>query len=65
MDITSQERDALTVTEFAARHGISRAHLYDLLREGLGPRVMRVGRRTLISREAAADWRRAMEERSR
>jgi len=27
----------------------------------MGPRLMKVGRRTLISVEAAADWRRDME----
>ena len=59
-----EQPDAFTVTEFCERHRISRAHLYDLIREGRGPRVMRPGRRTLISREAASDWRREMEKRN-
>lgn len=52
---------AYTVPQFCAGHNISRAHLYDLIKEGLGPRIMKVGRRTLISAEAAADWRKQME----
>ncbi len=35
--------------------------MYDLLKKGEGPRIMTVGRRKLISNEAAADWRREME----
>lgn len=51
-----------TVTEFCAEHGgISRVLFYKLQKEGRGPRLMKVGRRTLISAEAAADWRRQME----
>ena len=42
-------------------HGISRAHFYNLSKSGAAPITMRVGRRTLISTEAAAEWRRRME----
>ena len=52
---------AMTVDEFCQSHGISRATFYNLLREGNGPAVMRLGSRTLIGVEAAADWRRGME----
>ena len=52
---------ALGVSDFCKMHGISRALFYLLLRDGGGPRVMRVRGRTLISAEAAADWRRQME----
>ena len=52
---------AYSVPGFCKSHGISRSFLYLLWRERRGPRVMRVGGRTLISAEAAADWRRAME----
>lgn len=55
------EKDALTVDDFCQRHSLSRAKFYSLLHEGRGPRIMRVGRRTLVSREAAAAWRRQME----
>ena len=52
---------ALSVGEFCEAHRISRALFYLLRREGSGPRVMNVGRRTLITAEAAAEWRRQME----
>jgi hypothetical protein len=52
---------ALTVGEFCEAHRISRALFYLLQRQHRGPRVMKCGRRTLISQEAAQDWRRAME----
>lgn len=55
------DRDAYGVEEFCKRHGISRAYLYLLWRRDAGPRFMQVGARRLISREAAADWRRAAE----
>ncbi len=53
--------ESYSVADFCHAHGISRALFYKLLREGHGPRVMKVGRRTLISREAAEQWRRRME----
>jgi hypothetical protein len=54
-------RAALSVTEFCVSHGISRALFYLLLRDGSGPRVMRVRGRVLISIEAAGEWRQRME----
>ena len=53
---------AFSVREFCGQHGISRAAFYVLLANGDGPRVMKVGRRTLISAEAAAEWRKNMEQ---
>lgn len=55
---------ALTVDEFCLAHRICRATFYNLLKRGVAPAVMRVGSRVLISQEAAADWRRNMEEKS-
>ena len=55
------ERDAYGIEEFCKRHGISRAYLYILWRRGEGPLYMQVGARRLISKEAAADWRRSAE----
>ena len=52
---------ALSVAEFCRQHGISRGLFYNLLRDGQGPRIMKAGRRTLISEEAAGEWRRRME----
>ena len=55
------ERDAQTITEFCKGHGFSRATYYNLPPDQR-PREMRVGARVLISVEAAAEWRRRMEE---
>jgi hypothetical protein len=55
------ERDAQTVAQFCASNEISRAMLYKLWKEKLGPRFFRVGRKVLISRESAKEWRERME----
>ena len=55
---TSVSRAALTIAEFCASHGFSRAMFYKLMAQGLGPETFRVGRKVLISAEAAARWRR-------
>ena len=54
-------RQAWTVDEFCNAHGFSRATFYNLLKRGTGPRVMKVGARTLVSDAAAAEWRAHME----
>ncbi len=53
---------ATTVDEFCHAHRISRGTFYNLLKEGRGPSIMKVGARTLVSAEAAAVWRRRMEQ---
>jgi predicted DNA-binding transcriptional regulator AlpA len=60
---TQESADRLTfsIGEFCRTHGVSRAFFYKLAKEGKAPRIMRLGARRLISQEAAADWRRAME----
>jgi predicted DNA-binding transcriptional regulator AlpA len=55
------ERDAFNIIEFCQRHNLSRSAFYELQRIGQAPRIMRVGSRRMISREAAADWRRERE----
>jgi hypothetical protein len=52
---------ALSVAESCRQHGISRGLFYNLVREGRGPRLIKAGRRTLISQEAAEEWRHRME----
>jgi predicted DNA-binding transcriptional regulator AlpA len=54
-------KEAATIPQFCDGHNISRTHLYELIKQGKGPRLMKVGRRTLISVEAAADWRKRIE----
>jgi len=52
---------AFTVDGFCRSHHVSRSKLYQMWREGIGPRIMRIGAKVLISTEAAADWRRERE----
>ena len=52
---------AYTIFEFCDAHRISRTHLHNLQKAGKGPRIMKVGKRVLISMDSAADWRRALE----
>jgi predicted DNA-binding transcriptional regulator AlpA len=54
-------RLALSIPEFCKAHGISDGFFYKLKKQGEGPREMKVGARTLISFESAAEWRRARE----
>ena len=54
----------LNVSDFCESHGISRGHFYRLLKDGLGPDIVKIGKRTLISVESAARWRRRMEQQS-
>lgn len=53
---------AFSVAEFCEKHRITKPTFYELVKRGTAPRIMKVGRRTLISIEAAADWRRQMEQ---
>ena len=55
------DADAYSVDEFCARHRISPQLFYKLKPQGLMPVTFNVGTRVLISREAAAAWRRARE----
>jgi hypothetical protein len=53
---------AYSIPDFCRAHGgISEAYFHLLVKEGLGPDLMKVGNRTLVSIEAAAAWRRKME----
>jgi hypothetical protein len=51
----------LSIPEFLDGHRISRSLLYRLIKEGRGPRITKIAGRTLISAEAAAEWRARME----
>lgn len=55
--------DSYDIITFCQRNSVCRATLYNLWRRGEGPRWMQVGSRRLISREAATEWRREMEQR--
>ena len=51
-----------SVPAFLSEHGISRSLFYRLVKEGRGPRITKINDRTLISAEAAAEWRTRMEQ---
>ena len=53
--------DAYTIDTFCERHGLSHSFYYKLKAQGLGPREIKLNSKVLISREAAADWRRERE----
>lgn len=55
------QRPASTIREFCDDYRISERTFYALQKQGRAPRLMKVGRRTLISQEAAAEWRKRME----
>jgi predicted DNA-binding transcriptional regulator AlpA len=57
----STPRLALTIPEFCKAHGISEGFFYKLKKQGEGPREMKLGARTLITLESAAEWRRERE----
>lgn len=53
--------DAYSIAEFCRRHSISPQMFYKLKDQGLMPLTFRVGTRVLVSKEAAAAWRRERE----
>jgi len=59
--LSPQSNSIYTVIDFCNQHRISRSLFYKLLRNGKGPRIMKVGKRTLITSDAAEAWRRTKE----
>ena len=47
---------AYSVPEAARLCGISRAFLYSEIKKGRGPKLTKIGRRSLISHEALIAW---------
>ncbi len=63
-DDNEPPRLALSIQQFCQAHSISEDFFYKLKRQGEAPRLMKVGTRTLISLEAAAEWRLQHEQQS-
>lgn len=59
----NDEYDAYPLTVFCKKHGFSRSTYYLLPQEDR-PQEMRIGKRVLITKEAAARWRERMERKS-
>lgn len=47
---------AISIAEFCREYGIGVATYYRLRQRKEGPKEIRIGRRVLIPREAAAEW---------
>jgi predicted DNA-binding transcriptional regulator AlpA len=45
-----------SIPSFAAAFGFSEAFFYKLVSQGQGPRLMKIGRRTFITFQAADEW---------
>ena len=54
--------DLMTVEIFCKRHCMGKSKFYALLKNGDGPRTLRVGGQRLISAEAAREWRMKLED---
>jgi ACT domain-containing protein len=50
------ERDGQSIAEFCTSIGISRSLFYKLRKRGIGPRVLSIGSRRIITRTAKADF---------
>ncbi len=55
------KKETYSIKQFCEAHNISRAKFYLLVNEGKAPKLMKVGRRRLVSLESAKDWRQQME----
>jgi hypothetical protein len=58
---STEERDAYSIEEFCRRHNVSHGTFYNMRKRGQGPREARAMTRVLITKEAAADWRKKNE----
>ena len=57
-------KPSYSVTDLCDLANISKALFYKSVRNGWGPRITKIGRRTIITAEAAETWLKEMEERS-
>lgn len=55
------ENQVYSIAQFCDAHDISRSFFHLLRTRGQAPDLMCVGRRLLITKEAAAEWRQRME----
>jgi excisionase family DNA binding protein len=53
---------AYSVAEVAQQKGISPSHLRDLIREGAGPAIIRLGKRVVITDDALEAWETALQQ---
>lgn len=60
-DEDNQKKEVYSISEFCKAHNICKVTFYNLQKKGVGPKIMRIGSRVLISKEAAKEWRKQME----
>ena len=58
--MSNETQSAFSIQQFCERHNLPRSSYYKLLKDGKAPAIMRVGRRRLITAEAAQAWRERM-----
>jgi len=54
--------NTITVDEFCKNEKISRAMFYKLKKQGLAPKILKIGRLTRITESAVIDWHKKMEQ---
>ena len=60
--MSEKEREADSIPQFCEAYGISRAFFYKLRKAGKGPRVVKIGNRSMILKDDGRDWRRKLQE---
>ena len=56
------QREVYSVAEFCHAYGVSRSMFYKLQKAGTGPRLCKVGRKTLVSARSASEWLASIEQ---
>lgn len=51
-----------TINEFLEEYKICRSTFFKLIKQNRAPKLMRISRKILITREAALEWQRQMEK---
>lgn len=54
--------NAMKITDFCKRNSLGRSTFYSLVAQGLGPKIMKIGKSVRISRRAERSWIRRMEK---
>jgi predicted DNA-binding transcriptional regulator AlpA len=49
-------RAAYSIMEFCHAYGLGRSTFYRMQAAGLAPRTLAIGRRRIVTKEAATDW---------
>lgn len=57
-----EEKNVYTILEFCHAYSMSKPFFYKLIKMNQAPKIMRIGKRVYISKEAALEWQRKMEK---